>query len=272
MKTNLPGGATVLATRLALSVAILFFAFAAAAQATNALSDAEIQGQQLTQKMLDQLAQPPPGNFTTNTGVLRIRGDHGSRSQIPIECITVSSATNGQTIYKASWTNRAEILWVIHTANGENRYFCETNYPAPVLGDIPVLGHLLRGHPQLSGAEILDPFAGSDFWISDLGLEFLYWPGQKVIKHETHRLCSCTVLESMNPNPAANGYSRVVSWIDNDTLGIVEAYAYDTNGKRLKDFYPKDIKKSHGQWQVQTLVMENVQTGSRSRLEFDLKK
>jgi hypothetical protein len=63
----------------------------------------------------------------------------------------------------------------------------------------------------------------------------------------------------------------VVSWIDNDTLGIVEAYAYDVNGQRLKDFYPKDIKKVHGQWQVQTLQMDNDKTGSRSRLQFDLK-
>jgi len=77
-------------------------------------------------------------------------------------------------------------------------------------------------------------------------------------------------LESTNPAPVTNGYSRVVSWIDEDTLGIVEANAYDVNGKKLKDFYPKDFKKVNGQWQVQSLVMENLQTGSRSRLEFDL--
>jgi hypothetical protein len=64
----------------------------------------------------------------------------------------------------------------------------------------------------------------------------------------------------------------VDSWIDNETLGIVEACAYDANGRKLKDFYPKDFKKVGGQWQVQTLVMENLQTGARSRLEFDLKK
>ena len=80
------------------------------------------------------------------------------------------------------------------------------------------------------------------------------------------------VLESTNPNPSTNGYSRVVSWIDEESLGIVEAYAYDANGKLLKDFYPKDFKKVNGQWQVQTLIMENVQPGSRSRLEFDLNK
>jgi len=116
------------------------------------------------------------------------------------------------------------------------------------------------------------PFAGSDFLLADLGLEFFHWPGQKVLKREVHSSRGCTVLESTNPNPSTNGYSRVMSWIDTETLGIVEAYAYDAKGKQLKDFYPKDFKKVDGQWQVQTFVMENVQTGSRSRLEFDLKK
>ena len=80
------------------------------------------------------------------------------------------------------------------------------------------------------------------------------------------------ILESTNPDPGTNGYSRVMSWIDTDSLGIVEAYAYDRNGKQLKDFYPDKVKKVDGQWQVETLVMENVQTGSKSRIEFDLKK
>ena len=101
---------------------------------------------------------------------------------------------------------------------------------------------------------------------------FRHWPGQKVLRREVHRSCGCTVLESTNPDPSTNGYSRVVAWIDNDSLGIVEAYAYDARGKELKDFEPKDLKKVNGQYQVQTMVMENVQTGTRTRMEFDLKK
>jgi hypothetical protein len=79
-------------------------------------------------------------------------------------------------------------------------------------------------------------------------------------------------LESTNPNPPPNGYSHVVSWIDEESLGIVEAYAYDANGKKLKNFYPKNFEKVNGQYQVQSLIMENLQTGSKTTLEFDLKK
>jgi hypothetical protein len=121
----------------------------------------------------------------------------------------------------------------------------------------------------LTGDEILAPFARSDFAIADLGLEFFWWPQQKVLKKEVHRSCGCTVLESTNPS--TNGYSRIVSWIDTESLGIVEAYAYDARGKQLKDFYPKDLKKVNGQYQVQTMVMENTQTGTRTRLEFEAK-
>ena len=115
------------------------------------------------------------------------------------------------------------------------------------------------------------PFAGSDFWICDLGLEFFHWPGQKILKKEFRRNCSCMVLESTNPDPTPSGYSRVVCWIDEQSDGIVQAEAYDAQGKLLKEFYPKDIKKVKGQWQVQSLEIDNVQTGSRTRLEFDLK-
>ena len=112
--------------------------------------------------------------------------------------------------------------------------------------------------------------AGSDFSLSDLGLEFLHWPGQKILRGDTARGRLCKVLESTNPNPSTNSYSRVLSWIDNESLGIVEAKAYDASGKLLKEFYPKDIKKVDGQWQVGSMEIDNVQTGSRSRLEFDL--
>ncbi len=116
------------------------------------------------------------------------------------------------------------------------------------------------------------PFAGSDFWLCDLGLEFFHWPQQKVLKKEFHRQCSCTVLESTNPNPSTNSYSRVVCWIDEDSLGIVEAYAYDTKGNKLKNFYPKNFEKVNGQYQLQSMVMENAQTGSKSVMEFELDK
>jgi hypothetical protein len=115
-----------------------------------------------------------------------------------------------------------------------------------------------------------EQFGGTDFLVMDLGLEFFHWPEQKLLKKEFSRNRACMVLESTNPNPSTNGYSRVVSWIDEETLGIVHAEAYDANGKLLKVFDPKTFKKVNGQWELQEIEIRNVQTGSRSRIEFDL--
>ena len=105
-----------------------------------------------------------------------------------------------------------------------------------------------------------------------MGLEFFHWPEQKILKHEVKRSRGCSVLESTNPNPSTNGYSRVVSWIDEESGGIIHAEAYDFKNKLLKEFDPKSFKKVNGQWELQEMEIRNVQTGSRARIEFDLNK
>jgi hypothetical protein len=122
----------------------------------------------------------------------------------------------------------------------------------------------------LSETQIWAPFANSDFWIADLGLEFFHWPDQKIIKHETRRTRACAVLESTNPHPSAGGYSRVDTWIDDESLGPIHAEAFDAKGKLLKIFDPKKIKKVNGQWELEDMEIRNVQTGSRTTIMFNL--
>ena len=255
---------------------VLFLAFAATAQTTNSLSDAEVQGQQLAQEILSQR----PAENTVNKGIMQTRDGSGHHSEVPIICriiVMVSVANTNiivpdwQTFYQATFTNQTNYLRVTHSASLTNFYSYSTNTSdaVPVLGDIPIVGHLFGSH-QISGPELMSPFAGSDFWICDLGLEFFHWPGQKVLKHETRRTRACTVLESTNPDPAPGSYSHVDSWVDNETLGLVHAEAYDAVGKLLKVFDPKSFKKVNGQWELQDMEIRNVQTGSRTWIKFDL--
>ncbi len=113
-------------------------------------------------------------------------------------------------------------------------------------------------------------FAGSDFWVADLGLEFLHWPKQLLLKKEMRRSRSCNVLESINPEPVAGAYSRVRCWIDIESGGIVLAEAFDSQDKLLKEFAPKEIKKIQGEWQLEEMEIRNVQAGSRTRVVFNL--
>lgn len=240
------------ATQFTAATIILFAAFGATAETTNDLSGAEIQGRNLARQISEQ---QPAENFT-NTGVLKIRDGKGDTSEVPIKFETLVTTTNWLSVYDAEFS-LGEDLRVVHVGNETNEY----RFHSP------------NGkNTSLSGNETMIPFANSDFWLCDLGLEFFHWPEQKILKHEIKRSRACTVLESTNPNPSTNGYSRVISWIDNETLGIVMAYAYDAQDKKLKEFYPKDFKKVNGAWQVGMMEMDNVQTGSRSRMEFDLKE
>ncbi len=114
------------------------------------------------------------------------------------------------------------------------------------------------------------PFAGSDFWIGDLGLEFLHWPAQRLLKKEMRHSKSCDVLESINPAPVPGGYARVVSWIMIESPhGIVHADAYDAQGKLLKQFDPKDLEKVNGEYRVDEMQMRNRQTGSRTVIKLN---
>jgi hypothetical protein len=249
---------------------VLFFSVTTEAQTTNALSDAENQGRQLAQ----QICELQPTEHFTSTGILRIRDGNGQTSKLPIRFETIVTKTNWLSIYevfppKVTTNSPVPIkLVVLHASSNSNYYR---------------LTFILNGDParqwtkDRSNLVVTFPFAG-DFSVADLGLEFFHWPGQKILKHEMRRGRPCKVLESMNPNLSSNhqfpriSYSRVVSWIDNETLGIVQAEAYDANGKLLKEFYPKTFKKVNGQWELQEMEIRNDQTGSRTRLEFDLKQ
>ena len=196
---------------------------------------------------------------------------------------TFLTETNWQALYFTRGTNKdhAASLTVIHTENQPNEYrLADFSRPA---GDT-------NEFVTLRGPQAMIPFAGSDFWLADLGLEFLHWPDQRLLKKELKRGQSCYVLESRNPGresrvesrepnaPSTTEYVRVVSWMDIDSVrdagqaAIVLAEAYDAKGKLLKEFEPKEIKKVHGQWQLQEMEIRNAKTGSRTSIKFNLER
>jgi len=241
--------------------AIIFFAVGATAQTTNDLSDAEIQGRQLAQKLLEQ---QPTEDFT-NLGTLQIRREGSEQTKINLECETIVTKTNWIISYKGTKLGlnliATDTLQIIHAENQSEQFHLNSSVYFAMLHT--------NSDEDLNGQNLLKPFADSDFWICDLGLEFFHWPEQKILKKENRRSRACEVLESTNPNPSTNGYSRVDSWIDEESGGIVHAEAYDAQNKLLKVFDPKSFKKVNGQWQVDFMEMENVQTGSRSWIDFN---
>ena len=237
---------------------VLFFAVGARAETTNALSDAEIQGRQLAQQLCDT---KPNQNFTSS-GTLQIRDGKGSRTNFifhgSVDVAESDWSSSYTVILRPDFFGKSSFE-VCHKVGRTNQYNLKT------------VGSCLIG--EITGKELFQPFASSDFWLCDLGLEFLHWPVQKVLPKTTSlkRGREYTLLESTNPTPPTNSYSRVLSWIDKESGGMLAAEAYDAQGKLLKEFEPKSFKKVNGQWLLQEMEIRNVQTGSRTRLEFDLK-
>jgi len=202
----------------------------------------------------EMLAERPEQN-STNVGVLKIRDGEGNQRQIPLKIVTLVTATNWQQIYETSSTpsSPAVTFTIIHTAGSPNQYLLSTSRSAP---------------KNLTPAELMVPFAGSDFWLADLGYEFLHWPKQTVIKNDMRHSRACKVLESINPNASSGGYTRVVCWITVEKPHApVHADAYDAG--RFKQFDPKNLEKVNGVYQIESVEMRNSKTGSHTVLEFD---
>lgn len=114
------------------------------------------------------------------------------------------------------------------------------------------------------------PLADSDFWWCDLGLEFLHWPAQRVLRTEMRKGRSCRVLESTNPDPWPGVYARVLSWIDLEHGGLLRAEAFGPDQRRLKEFNIGSFKKVDRRWQLKSMEIRQVEADTRTRLEFDL--
>ena len=229
------------------------------------LSPAE--GERQARELVAQLlAQKPTENFT-NIQVLKIRGADKKWREIPITFIVLCSPTNFANIYEtapAASATGGSRLTILHAGEQPNQYSLTKLFNEPATNAAP---------RKLDESELSRPFAGSEFWVGDLGLEFLHWPQQRILYKKMRKEQMCNVLQSTNPRPSAGGYSRVETWIaanHPDETIIVHADGYDAHGELLKEFDPTKVQKVHGAYQLEEMEMRNLQTGAHAKIEFQL--
>ena len=220
----------------------------------RAADNADAEGLALAREMLGQR----PEMLGTNPAVLRIRQRGQPVRELSFQLRIQYSSPDSVASYQVGGATNLTLLTIRHGSRDERDYTLVE----------PGAGGSQTNHPAANGTMI--PVAGSDFWVADLGLEFLHWPGQRIVNREMRRSRGCLVLESTNPTPAPGAYSRVRSWVDNEYRGILLAEAYDAAGKLLKVFTPNDPTKVEGRWQIEELEIRNVQTRSQSTIKFDL--
>jgi len=208
---------------------------------------AEREGKQFVVQLV---SQRPAATFTNAT--LIIRDADRKEHRVPIRFQTSASPTNWTSIYRSSGPNTT--LRIVHADRSSNAYFLSSGTNA---------------EQQISPAEIMSPFAGSDFWPADLGLEFLHWPKQQLIRKEMYSSRFCNVLESSTSEEPATGYSRVRAWFTAEPPhDLVRAEGYDRNKKRIKVFDVSSIEKVEGQFRVESVEMRDLLRDSRTIMEF----
>ncbi|HNU99558.1 MAG: outer membrane lipoprotein-sorting protein [Verrucomicrobia bacterium] len=237
----------------------IVFAFAPGVVWCAEQTPAEVEGRLLAAELRNQRPEEP----LSSSGVLRTRDPYGKwREAIPVRLEIAPGAQYWQTRYWALGASQEpfETLTVTHAEGAPTRYDYSRALGTAAVSDTVTL----------TGDAAAIPFAASEFWLSDLGLEFLDWPGQRVVRSEMRKGRSCKVLESLNPNPSSTNYARVLSWIDIEHRGILRAEGYDQKRRLLKEFSIGSFKKVQGRWQLKSMEIRNEETDARTRIEFDL--
>ncbi|HEY3853000.1 MAG TPA: outer membrane lipoprotein-sorting protein [Verrucomicrobiae bacterium] len=184
---------------------------------------------------------------------------------VPVVCRVVVKDGNWETIYETSATANigAEKLIVIHSTNGPNQYlYARAAQP----------GSSLPEPTAIKPADTNIPLAGSDFSLSDLGLQFLYWPQQQRFPDETRLGQACYVLESRNPEGSEG--VKIRSDIDQETSGLLIATSYDSGGHVVKEFSlsSSGFKKVNGRWVLEKMDIKDKKKHSQTELKFDIQQ
>src|SRR5258705_12210617 len=197
--------AVALVQLIALSASLCAADFNAASPtpAASPILEPVKEGQELATKLRSAV----PEESSEFSGVLEITTKDGRQMFVPISSRINVNSTNWQVVYRSAPTNGtpAETLTILPSPGQTNRYT------------------FAIGAEPAAAVPLTHPLAGSDFWLLDLGLEFFHWPQQKALRAEMSRSRPCRVLESVTPQPAPDGYARVLSWIDNETGGVLQA-------------------------------------------------
>ncbi|PYM16164.1 MAG: hypothetical protein DME18_02225 [Verrucomicrobia bacterium] len=215
------------------------------------------------QALAAELRSMKPEQDLEVQGVIKVRGADGRRARVPFRYQIIVGDETWQSIYETQPDgNRVEKLIVLQAGNEPNRYLLARSIGTTVSSSEP---RVLRGD------QAMIPFAHSDFWLADLGLEFLHWPEQRIVEEAKIRMRKgrpCKVLESVNPRRGAAGYTRVRSWIDAKTGKPILAEAYGPDNKLLKEFEVGSVAKVHGRWELKNMEMRDAKTDSQTVLEF----
>lgn len=241
------------------SVFIRGFIFFLFVFSCTAFSQTPADEPQTGDEIAGELRNMQPDGNTKVSGTLIIN----RHEKIPVVCEITTNGNSWKVSYKTEpdANTPAEKFVTVHSLNAPNKYF----YSRAMNPSAP-----LSEPKLLKAADLETRFASSDFWLGELGFDFLHWPIQNKLPGQMRLGQPCYVLESINPK--APVVVRVKSYIEKESGGILIAEGYDRNKKLIKDFSlgGSSFKKVNGQWQLKKMKISSPKEDSETVLEFDL--
>ena len=125
----------------------------------------------------------------------------------------------------------------------------------------------LKRVKRISSANKSGPFVGSEFAFEDFTAIELNKFDYTFMREEPCGDLMCDVVER-EPRYENSGYTRQVSWIDQQDYQIRKVEFYDRRGDLLKVLELKDYREYDGVWRAHLLSMNNVQTNKQTDLVY----
>lgn len=243
-------------------VCVLSLLFLTPLQAQSLLEKKEDKPKDATQ-IVSTIRSRVPTQAIESQGVLRVRAPKKETRYVPVRfTVKPLSRDSWESVYETQYESAPQERLTIQSS--------------PLKPNVYQLSRKASGEAEWEtrtlspGEETAVSFAGTDFWACDLGLEFLHWPKQSLLKREMRKGRPCRVIESTPAQRQGAMYARVVSWVDNESDGIVMAQSYNEGNKRVKEFEVQSFQKVNGVWQLKRMTIYDNATDSRTTLEIDL--
>lgn len=126
----------------------------------------------------------------------------------------------------------------------------------------------LKRIKRISSVNKSGPFVGSEFAFEDFTALELNKYTYKYLRSEPFNGMTCDVIERY-PRYEHSGYTKQISWIDQDVFQVRKVEFYDRRGGLLKTLTLESYKKYEpGYWRAHKLFMVNHQTGKSTDLLY----
>lgn len=127
----------------------------------------------------------------------------------------------------------------------------------------------LKRTKRISSVNKSGPFVGSEFAFEDFTALELNKYSYKYLRSEDFNGMVCDVVERY-PKYGHSGYTKQLSWVDQQVYQVRKVEFYDRRGDLLKTLELEDYRVYEERyWRAHTLKMRNHQTGKSTDLIYD---